>query len=81
VFVVFAIEEANGGEARVWSGSTGAHLGWFGDDLEVALGCGGSEELGGAAGEVNVDAARSWACSFTSRCSGDGGDGVGCLQI
>jgi hypothetical protein len=23
VFIVFAIEEANGGEARVWSGSTG----------------------------------------------------------
>jgi hypothetical protein len=59
----------------------GAHLGWSGDDLEAALGCGGSEELGDAAGEVNVDAARSWACSFTSRCSGDGGDGVGCLQI
>jgi hypothetical protein len=34
------------------------------------------EELGDAAGEVNVDAARSWACSFTSKCSSDGGNGV-----
>jgi hypothetical protein len=54
-----------------------AHLGRLGDDLEVAFGGGGSEELGDAAGVVNVDAARSWACSFTSRCSGDGGNGVG----
>jgi hypothetical protein len=46
----------------------------------AAFGCGGSEELGSAAGEVNVDAARSWACSFTSRCSGVGGDGVGYSQ-
>jgi hypothetical protein len=60
VFFVFATEEENGGEARVWSGSTGAHLGWLGDDLEAAFGCGGSEELGDAAGEVNVNAARSW---------------------
>jgi hypothetical protein len=80
VFVVFAKVEANGGEARVWSGFTGAHLGWFVDDLAAAFGCGGSEELGSAAGEVNVDAARSWACSFTFRCSGDGGDGVGYSQ-
>jgi hypothetical protein len=58
----------------------GAHLGWFVDDLAVAFGCGGSEELGGAAGEVNIDAARSWACSFTSRRSGDGGNGVGYSQ-
>jgi hypothetical protein len=62
------------------SGSTGAHLGWFVDDLAAAFSCGGLEELGDAAGEVNVDAARSWACSFTSRCSGVGGDGVGYSQ-
>jgi hypothetical protein len=47
----------------------------------VAFGCGGSEKVGEVVGEVNVEAARPWACSFTSRCSGDGGDGVGCLQI
>jgi hypothetical protein len=40
------------------------------------FGCGGSEKLGDAAGEVNVDAARSWACFFTSRRSGDVGDGI-----
>jgi hypothetical protein len=40
-------------------GLLGAHLGWFGDDLAVALGCGGLEELGDAAGEVNVDAVVS----------------------
>jgi hypothetical protein len=40
-------------------GLLGAHLGWFVDDLAAAFGCGGSEELGVAAGEVNVDAARS----------------------
>jgi hypothetical protein len=62
-------------------GFTRAHLGRFVDDLAVAVGGGVSEELGDAARGVNVDAARSWACSFTSRCSGDGGDGVGCLQI
>jgi hypothetical protein len=60
VFVVLAIEGKNGGEATVWSRSTGwAHLGWFVDDLAAAFGCGGSEELGDAAGEVNVDAAGS----------------------
>jgi hypothetical protein len=60
VFVVLATERKNGGEARVWSGSTGgAHLGWFVDDLAVAFGCGGSKELGDAAGEVNVDMAGS----------------------
>jgi hypothetical protein len=61
-------------------GLLGAHLGWLGDDLKAAFGCGGSEELGDAAGKANIDAARSWACSFTSRCSGDGGDGVGYSQ-
>jgi hypothetical protein len=40
-------------------GLLGAHLGWFGDDLAATLGCGGSEELSDAAGEVNVDAAGS----------------------
>jgi hypothetical protein len=40
-------------------GLLGAHLGWFVDDLVAAFGCGGSEELGDAAGEVNVDAAGS----------------------
>jgi hypothetical protein len=40
-------------------GLLGAHLGWFGDDLAAALGCDGSEELGDAAGEVNVNAAVS----------------------
>jgi hypothetical protein len=54
-----------------------AHLGQLGDDLMAMIGCGALEGLGGAAGGVNVDAARSWACSFTSRCSGDGSDGVG----
>jgi hypothetical protein len=62
-------------------GVLGAHLGWFGDDLVVAFGCGGSEKVGELVGEVDVEAAWPWACSFTSRCSGDGGDGVGCLQI
>jgi hypothetical protein len=61
-------------------GSTGAHLGQLSDDLAAVFGCGGSDELGDAAGEVNVDAARSWACSFTSRCSGVGGDDVGYSQ-
>jgi hypothetical protein len=37
----------------------GAHLGWFVNDLAAVFGCGGSEELGDAAGEVNVDAAGS----------------------
>jgi hypothetical protein len=40
-------------------GLLGAHLGWFGDDLAAAFGCGGSKELGNAAGEVNVNAAGS----------------------
>jgi hypothetical protein len=40
-------------------GLLGAHLGWFVDDLAAAFGCGGSEELGDAAGEVNVDAEGS----------------------
>jgi hypothetical protein len=40
-------------------GSLEAHLGWFVDDLVAAFGCGGSEELGDAGGEVNVDAAGS----------------------
>jgi hypothetical protein len=62
-------------------GLLGAHLGWFGDNLAVTFGCGGSENVGEVVGEVNVKAARPWACSFTSRCSGDGGDGIGYLQI
>jgi hypothetical protein len=37
----------------------GVHLGWFIDDLAAAFGCGGLEELGDAAGEVNVDAMGS----------------------
>jgi hypothetical protein len=40
-------------------GLLGAHLGRFVDGLAAAFGCGGSEELGIAAGEVNVDAAGS----------------------
>jgi hypothetical protein len=77
VFVVLATEERRGGGARVRRGSLEAHLGQLGGDLAAVVGCGASEELGDAAGGVNVDAARPWACSFTSRCSGDGGDGVG----
>jgi hypothetical protein len=77
VFVVLATKERRGGEARVRRGSLVAHLGQFIDDLAAAFGYGASEELGDAAGGVNVDTARPWACSFTSRCSGDGGDGVG----
>jgi hypothetical protein len=61
-------------------GSLGAHLGWFVDDLAAAFGCGASEELGDAVGEVNVDAARSWLACFTSSRSGDVGDGVGYRQ-
>jgi hypothetical protein len=80
VFVVFAKEEANGGELGFGSGSTGAHLGQLSDDLAAAFGCGGSDELGDAAGEANVDAARSWACSFSSRRFGVGGDVVGYAQ-
>jgi hypothetical protein len=62
-------------------GLLGAHLGWFSDDLAVTFGCGGLEKVGVVVGEVNVKAARPWACSFTSRCSSDDGDGVGYLQI
>jgi hypothetical protein len=40
-------------------GLLGAHLGWFVDDLAAVFGCGGSKELGDAAGEVNVDVAGS----------------------
>jgi hypothetical protein len=77
LIVVLVTEEQNGDEARVWSGFTGAHLGQFVDDLVAAFGYGGSEKLGDAVGEVNVNVARSWACFFTSRCSGDVGDGIG----
>jgi hypothetical protein len=62
-------------------GLLGAHLGWFGDDLAVTFGCSGSEKVGVVVGEVNVEAARPWACSFASRCSGDDNDGDGYLQI
>jgi hypothetical protein len=62
-------------------GLLGAHLGWFGDDLVVKFGYGGSEKVGVVVREVNVEAARLWACSFTTRCSGYDGDGVGYLQI
>jgi hypothetical protein len=77
LFVVLATEEQRGGGARVRRGSLGAHLGQLSGDLAAVVGCGASDGLGDAAGEANFDAARSWACSFTSRCSGDGGDGVG----
>jgi hypothetical protein len=43
----------------------------------VAFGCGGSEKVDEVIGEVNVEATRSWACSFTSRRSSEVGDGVG----
>jgi hypothetical protein len=43
----------------------------------VAFGYGGSEKVGEVVREVNVEAARSWACSFTYRRSGEVGDGVG----
>jgi hypothetical protein len=43
----------------------------------VAFGCGSSKKVGDVIGEANVEAARSWACSFTSRCFGEVGDGVG----
>jgi hypothetical protein len=43
----------------------------------VAFGCGWSEKVGEVVGEVNVEAAQSWACSFTSRRFGEVSDGVG----
>jgi hypothetical protein len=43
----------------------------------VAFGCSGSEKVGEVVGEVNIETARSWACSFSSRRSGEVGDGVG----
>jgi hypothetical protein len=43
----------------------------------VALGCGGSKKVGEVVGEVSVEAAWSWAFSFTYRRSGEVGDGVG----
>jgi hypothetical protein len=43
----------------------------------VAFGCGSSKKVGDVVGEANVEAARSWACSFTSRRSSEVGDGVG----
>jgi hypothetical protein len=45
--------------------------------MAVAFGCGLSEKVGDVVREANVEAAPSWACSFTSRCSGKVGDGVG----
>jgi hypothetical protein len=63
--------------ARVWSGAHGVHLGWLDINLVVAFGCSGSEKVDEVVGEVNVEAARSWACSFTSRHFGKVGDGVG----
>jgi hypothetical protein len=43
----------------------------------VAFGCGLSEKVGDVVKEAIIEAARSWACSFTSRCSGEVSDGVG----
>jgi hypothetical protein len=80
VFVVFAKKRRTAARLGFGLGSTGAHLGQLSDDLAAVFGCGGSDELGDAAGEVNVDAARSWACSFTSKCSSVGGDDVGYAQ-
>jgi hypothetical protein len=62
--------------ARVWLGLTGAHLGRLGVDLVVAFGCSGSEKVGEVVEEVNVEAAWSWACSFTSRHSSEVDDGI-----
>jgi hypothetical protein len=76
-FVVSATETRASARARVWLGLTGAHLGRLGVDLAVAFGCGRSEKVSEVVGEVNVEAAWSWACSFSSRCSGEVGDGVG----
>jgi hypothetical protein len=59
LIVVSATEEQDVGEARVWLGVIGAHLGWLIDDLVAAFGCGGSEKLGDVVREVNVDAAGS----------------------
>jgi hypothetical protein len=57
--VISAIEEQDIGEARVWLGVIGAHLGWLGVDLVVAFGCGASEEVRDVVGEANVEAAWS----------------------
>jgi hypothetical protein len=57
--VVSATEEQDVGEARVWLGVIGAHLGRLGIDLVVAFGCGASEEVGDVVGEANVEAAWS----------------------
>jgi hypothetical protein len=53
------IEEQDVGEARVWLGVIGAHLGRLGVDLAVAFSCGASEEIGDVIGEVIVEAAWS----------------------
>jgi hypothetical protein len=76
-FIVSTTETRTSARARVCSRLTGAHLGRLDVDLAVAFGYGGSVKVGEVIGEVNVEAARSWACSFTSRCSGEVGDGVG----
>jgi hypothetical protein len=59
VFVVFAKKGRTAARLGFGRGVLGAHLGWFGDDLAATFGCGGSEELGVAAGKVNVDVAGS----------------------
>jgi hypothetical protein len=46
----------------------------------VAFGCGASEKVGDVVGEANVEAAWSYASSFTSRRSGEVGDGIGYRQ-
>jgi hypothetical protein len=58
-------------------GLTGAHLGRLGVDLAMAFGCGLSEKVDDVVGEAIVKVAWSWACSFTSRRSGEVSDGVG----
>jgi hypothetical protein len=75
-FVVFATETRASTRARVWLWLTGAHLGRLGIDLAVAFGCGRSKKVGEVVEEVNIEAARSWACSFSSRCSGKVVDGI-----
>jgi hypothetical protein len=57
--VVSAIEEQDVGEARIWLGVIGAHLGQLGINLAVAFGCGALKEVRDVVGEANVEAVCS----------------------